>query len=169
MSGGVFCLLTSPDLACGLQMVVVGYQGVHSLCGLEFLWRHTQWYFLTRVSLTAVGYIAEILQDFVVPNVDFSGNNFILMHDNARPHTARITQQYLNDVDFDVLKWQALSPDANPIEHVWNMLGRRIRSHVPISLTECDLIPQEDICHLILGMPRRMQAIIRARGGKTRY
>nr|CAH7733746.1 unnamed protein product [Callosobruchus chinensis] len=59
------------------------------------------------------------------------------------------------------------------------MLGRRIRSHVPISLTlnelqhafleECDLIPQEDICHLILGMPRRMQAIIRARGGKTRY
>nr|CAH7733744.1 unnamed protein product [Callosobruchus chinensis] len=91
------------------------------------------------------------------------------MHDNARPHTARITQQYLNDVDFDVLKWQALSPDANPIEHVWNMLGRRIRKLQHAFLEECDLIPQEDICHLILGMPRRMQAIIRARGGKTRY
>nr|CAH7764275.1 unnamed protein product [Callosobruchus chinensis] len=34
-----------------------------------------------------------------VPYVDFIGNKFILMHDNARPHTARITQQYLNDVD----------------------------------------------------------------------
>nr|CAH7723693.1 unnamed protein product [Callosobruchus chinensis] len=59
------------------------------------------------------------------------------------------------------------------------MLGRRIRSRVPIPLIlnelqhalleEWDLIPQDDICHLILGMPRRMQAITRARGGHTRY
>nr|CAH7764749.1 unnamed protein product [Callosobruchus chinensis] len=69
------------------------------------------------------------------------------MHDNAIPDTARITQQYLNDV----LEWPALSLDANPIEHVWKMLGRRIRSRVPIPLPfnelphallqECDLIP----------------------------
>nr|CAH7718116.1 unnamed protein product [Callosobruchus chinensis] len=45
------------------------------------------------------------------------------MHDNARPHTARITQQYLNDVDIDFLEWTALGLDANPIEHVWDMLG----------------------------------------------
>nr|CAH7762434.1 unnamed protein product [Callosobruchus chinensis] len=37
------------------------------------------------------------------------------MHDSARPHTARITQQYLNNVVFE---WSALSPDANPIEQV---------------------------------------------------
>nr|CAH7746902.1 unnamed protein product [Callosobruchus chinensis] len=59
------------------------------------------------------------------------------------------------------------------------MLGRRIRSRVPIPLTlnelqhalleEWNLIPQEHIRHLILGMPRRMQAIIRSRGGNTRY
>nr|CAH7766512.1 unnamed protein product [Callosobruchus chinensis] len=67
----------------------------------------------------------EILKDFVVPYVDFIGNNFILMHDNAIPSTARITKQYLNDVDID----------ANPIEHVRDMLGRRIRSRVPIPLT----------------------------------
>nr|CAH7766368.1 unnamed protein product [Callosobruchus chinensis] len=81
------------------------------------------------------------------------------MHDDARPHTARITQQYLNDVDIDVLEWPALSPDANPIEHDWSMLGGRIRSRVPISLTlnelqhallqEWDLIPQEYIRHWI--------------------
>nr|CAH7713784.1 unnamed protein product [Callosobruchus chinensis] len=57
------------------------------------------------------------------------------------------------------------------------MLGRRIRSHDHIPLTpnevrhalleELDLIPQDVMRHLILGMPRRMQAIIRTRGSNT--
>nr|CAH7739797.1 unnamed protein product [Callosobruchus chinensis] len=61
--------------------------------------------------------------DFVVPYVDFIENNFILMHDNTRRHTARITQQYINDVDIDVLEWPALRPNANPIEQSGTCLG----------------------------------------------
>nr|CAH7758719.1 unnamed protein product [Callosobruchus chinensis] len=58
----------------------------------------TYLYIIPRGSLTtAVRYIDEILQNFVVPYVDFIGDNFILMHDNDRQHNARITQQYLND------------------------------------------------------------------------
>nr|CAH7752326.1 unnamed protein product [Callosobruchus chinensis]CAH7754336.1 unnamed protein product [Callosobruchus chinensis] len=45
------------------------------------------------------------------------------MHDNSRAVTARITQQYLNDVNVDFLESPALSPDANPIEHVWDLPG----------------------------------------------
>lgn len=158
----------------------VGYQG-----GSIMVWAgisldaRTELYIVPRGSLTAARYIHEILQDFVVPYVDFIGNDFLLMHDNARPHTARITEQYLRDVNIPVLEWPALSPDANPIEHVWDMLGRRMRSRLPAPLTincmrqalleEWELIPQEDIRHLILGMPRRMHAIIEARGGNTRY
>nr|CAH7739675.1 unnamed protein product [Callosobruchus chinensis] len=51
---------------------------------------HTEFYIIPRGSLTAVRYIDQILQDFVVPYVDFIGNNSNLMHDNTRPHTARI-------------------------------------------------------------------------------
>nr|CAH7763617.1 unnamed protein product [Callosobruchus chinensis] len=63
---------------------------------------HTELYIIPRGSLTPVRYIDEILQDCFVPHVDFIGSNFILMHDNARSHTARITQQYLNYGDIDI-------------------------------------------------------------------
>lgn len=158
----------------------IGYQGgsVMVWAGIS-LEAHTELYILPGGSLTAARYIEDILQDFVVPYAGFIGNDFLLMHDNARPHAARITHQYLNEVNIPVMEWPALSPDVNPIEHVWDMLGRRMRNRVPAPLTlnqlrqalleEWELIPQADIRHLILGMPRRIQALIRARGGNTRY
>ncbi|KAJ4437590.1 hypothetical protein ANN_17735 [Periplaneta americana] len=62
----------------------------------------------------------------------------------------------------------------NPIEHVWDMLGRRVKNRRPRpeSLQELrralgeewELIPQEDIANQIESMPRRMDAVIQARG-----
>ncbi|GFV84784.1 HTH_Tnp_Tc3_2 domain-containing protein [Trichonephila clavipes] len=41
----------------------------------------------------------------------------IYQQDNARPHTARVSQQCLQG--YDVLPWPARSPDISPIEHGW--------------------------------------------------
>lgn len=38
--------------------------------------------------LTARRYVNEILRLYVLPFRNHVGNRFILMHDNARPHTA---------------------------------------------------------------------------------
>ena len=54
----------------------------------------------------------------------------MLMQDNARPHTARIDTQYLDDVEIRKMDWPSRSPDLNPIEHVWDMMGRKIRNRV---------------------------------------
>lgn len=48
-------------------------------------------------SLTGVSYRNEIFAPFVRPYAGSIGDNFILMDDNARPHSARVVNQYLEE------------------------------------------------------------------------
>ncbi|GBM11594.1 hypothetical protein AVEN_180144-1 [Araneus ventricosus] len=47
----------------------------------------------------------------------------IFQQDNARPHTARVAQDFLRHVQ--ILPWPARSSDLSPIEHVWDQLKRQ--------------------------------------------
>ena len=55
------------------------------------------------------------------------GPGLTFQHDNARPHTALVTSNFLAQNNVNVLPWPALSPEMNPIEHIWDELGRRAR------------------------------------------
>jgi hypothetical protein len=50
-------------------------------------------------AMTADRYIRNILEPHVVPFDPFIGNDFMLMHDNARPHIAQIVNEYLGTVE----------------------------------------------------------------------
>lgn len=129
--------------------------------------------------MTANRYVEEILGEHVVPYAGFIGENFILMQDNARPHTAAAVRQYLQEVGIQTMDWPARSSDLNPIEHLWDELKRKVRARNPAPATKSQLlaalieewesVPQEPVKRIIRSMKNRLEAVIRARGGNTKY
>ena len=78
-------------------------------------------------NLIAQGYINQMLQPEAVPFLQ-RHVPAILMHDNARPYVAMICGQFLNRNDVNILPWPAMSPDINPVEHIWDYLGRKVQA-----------------------------------------
>ena len=128
-------------------------------------------------NLNAQGYINQILQPEAVP---FLQRHWpaILMHDNARPHVARICQQFLNRNNVIVLPWPAVSPDMNPIEHIWDYLGRKVWARGNVHnlrdlenalIQEWNNIPNVVMRRYVKSMLGRLAACINSRGGHTRY
>ena len=77
-------------------------------------------------TLTTLRYVNEILDIYVRPYAGAIGADCILMDDNARPHRAHVTSQYLEDGIIVRMDWPARSPDMNPIEHAWDLLQKAI-------------------------------------------
>ncbi|UYV84551.1 hypothetical protein LAZ67_X002594 [Cordylochernes scorpioides] len=76
-------------------------------------------------TLTAQRYVDDVLRPVTLPYLQ-GVPNALYQQDNARPHTARISQQALQDVQ--MLPWPPYSPDLSPIEHVWDIIGRRLHA-----------------------------------------
>lgn len=139
----------------------------------------TELVFLEEGTITAASYIERVIQPHVIPFGQRIGENFVFMQDNARAHTARITQRALSEANITVLPWPAMSPDLNPIEHLWDHLKRSLKSNFSHVNSRQDLInalkvcweqiPTENVIHLIESVPDRLRECIRTRGGPTRY
>ena len=77
------------------------------------------------------------------------------------------------------MEWPAMSPDLNPIEHLWDQLGRAVYARVTHRTTLADLkqmlvdewdpIPQQNVAELLSNMMRRCQAVASVLGNTTRY
>ncbi|GFV36673.1 transposable element Tcb2 transposase [Trichonephila clavipes] len=125
-----------------------------------------------RGTLTDQRYGDDILR----PHVGLFLNGLpgaIFQQDNARPHTARVAQDFLRH--FQTPPRPVRSPDFPPAKHVWNQLKRQMpscHSVHDLELAVQDLwahLPQYNVRCLINSMQDRVAACIAARGGPTRY
>ena len=134
---------------------------------------------IVQGNMNALNYRDNVLQAIVLPWRRRIGGSFILMDDNARPHRARIITTFLEDNDIQRIEWPAISPDLNPIENVWAMLGTRVRQRTPAATNvqslsaalqeEWNNLPQVMIRNTVVSMRRRCLECVNLNGACTHY
>lgn len=105
------------------------------------------------------------------------GDRFYFQQDNDPKHTANIVRMWIIHHVPHILPTPPQSPDMNPIEHLWDELGRRVQKRHITSKTQLkEVLLQEwqnigaDVTKkLVHSMPRRLKEVISKKGYSTKY
>ena len=119
----------------------------------------------------------EILQQSIIPSLQKLGSRAVFQHDNDSKHTSKTTIALLKRLRVKVMDWPSMSSDLNPIEHLWEILKRKVEvckvSNIcqlrDIVMEEWKSIPVTTCEALVNSMPRRVKAVLDNDGGHTKY
>ncbi|GFV35803.1 transposable element Tc1 transposase [Trichonephila clavipes] len=124
-------------------------------------------------NMTGQRYIDEVLLPHLRLFHGAVGDKFVFMDDNATCHRTLAVHDCLHSEGIQRLVWPARSPDLNPIENVWDALGRQVagRNYPPTrALTEeWDILPQQLLNNVVQSMVRRVECCITLHGGHIPY
>ncbi len=117
----------------------------------------------------------SILKEKMLSSLRALGRRALFQHDNYPKYTSKATVGFLKKNRVKVIQWPSMSPDLNPIEHLWGILKRQVEHHSPSSiqslkeviLEEWKKIDLAKCRQLVHFMPRRLGAVINNHGGHT--
>lgn len=103
---------------------------------------------------------------------------FTFQHDGSSVHRCKLVEKHIKG-RIPTFKWPAQSPDLNIIENLWGDLKRRIRDNYheitnkeklwDAIQVEWEATTTEYLKKLYLSIPHRLQAVIKAKSGPTKY
>jgi len=126
---------------------------------------------------TYVGILEKELQY----TIDYYFKGFrgvVFQQDGAGVHRANVVNDFLAKQRYTLLPWPAHSPDLSPIENLWANVKRRLMERKQeihkkdlwnVIQEEWEATPKEYCKTLFASMPARLQAVIQAKGGHTKY
>ncbi|GFT31837.1 transposable element Tc1 transposase [Trichonephila clavipes] len=130
-------------------------------------------------TMTGQRYIDEVLLPCVRLFRGAVGDKYVFMDDNTTCQRTLAVQDCLDSEVIQRLVWPARSPDLNPIENVWDALGRQVagRNYPPTNkktliraLTEEWVkLPQQLLDNVVQSMVRRVECFITLHGGHIPY
>ncbi|GFU53515.1 transposable element Tcb2 transposase [Trichonephila clavipes] len=139
----------------------------------------TRLHVVANRTMTGQRYIDEVLLFHVRLFRGAVSDKFVFMDDNATCHRILAVQDCLDSEGIQRLVWPVRSPDLNPIENVWDALGREIagRNYPPTNkntliraLTEeWDKLPQHLLDNVVQSMVRLVECCITLHGGHIPY
>ncbi|MBW0576292.1 hypothetical protein O181_116007 [Austropuccinia psidii MF-1] len=101
-----------------------------------------------------------------------------LMKDGAPIHTARISNEWRTANGIIKMPWPAHSPDLNPIKNLSKKMKIHVIKHykawkmddLQVAITAAwNKIPVNFLNQLLHSMAKRMEVVINANGGSTRW
>ena len=91
---------------------------------------------------------------------------------------AKSVQNFLQEKNVDILDWPGKSPDLNLIKNLWHMMKNEVADQHPASMESLKTaikivwtqkMTLEYYYNLIDSMPLKMTAVVKNRGGLTKY
>jgi transposase len=124
----------------------------------------------------------DILENNLLPSMEESGislEDVIFQQDNDPKHTSKRAKEWMEDNNITLLDWPPQSPDLNPTEHLWNHMKKELCQYPTQAKGVWEVWDrvakvwgeiEPEVCQkLIESMPRRIAAVIKAKGGHTKY
>ena len=122
----------------------------------------------------------DILEEHLRPSMERTGTKRFVQ-DNATCHTAKSMRTWFKEnSDIEVIDWPPQSADMNPIENAWDLLKHEMgklpvatsREQLKTRITQAwaALGERKDVLKSLCdSMPRRIEALVAAEGGNTKY